>query len=341
MTTPTGSVALTGSLPVDVLMKSAPAIIATWLARATFASVARSPLPRITFMCAGPHASRNSRISSYSASQSPASACARVITTSISRAPAATDARISSTRWGRGLSPAGNPVETAATGMPEPWRAVTAAETKAWYTHTAPTLIPRSESKASSPWSCPARPRDPSAHGALARGARERASRPSAAAGVAPCSPDVRPARGAREQAGRRVERGWGVGAFQPASAAAQVAPCVRDALPLRVARRVAGPGADFPSALVAPPGRGGRLGRDAPPALLARLGPAGAGRVGAGAPRGWDGARGWGEPASRRAPRVAPGASFGRAAIAGAACRASSHRAAGRGECAAPARAP
>src|SRR5205814_749104 len=150
ITTPTGSVALTGSLPVDVLMKSAPAIIATWLARATCASVARSPLPRITFMCAGPHASRNSRISSYSASQSPASACARVITTSISRAPAATDARISSTRWGRRLSPAGNPGETAATGMPEPWRAGTAAETKAWYTHTAPTLIPRSATPSAS-----------------------------------------------------------------------------------------------------------------------------------------------------------------------------------------------
>src|SRR5205809_4120909 len=39
MTTPTGSTALMGSLPVDVLMKSAPAIIATMLARATLVSV--------------------------------------------------------------------------------------------------------------------------------------------------------------------------------------------------------------------------------------------------------------------------------------------------------------
>src|SRR5439155_6526874 len=31
-----GGVAFTDSLPVDVLMKSAPAIMATWLARATF-----------------------------------------------------------------------------------------------------------------------------------------------------------------------------------------------------------------------------------------------------------------------------------------------------------------
>src|SRR5437763_15219458 len=101
---------------------------------------------------------------------------------------------------------------------------------------------------------------------------------------------------------------------------AARVAPCVRDARPVRVARRVAGPGADSPSALVAPPGRGGRPGRDAPPAPLARPGQAGAVRVGAGAPRGWDGARTWGEPASGRAPGVAPGASGGRGASAGAA---------------------
>ena len=38
------------------------------------------------------------------------------MTMSISRAPAFTLARISSTRWSIGLSPAGNPVETAATG---------------------------------------------------------------------------------------------------------------------------------------------------------------------------------------------------------------------------------
>src|SRR5437773_8275793 len=91
MTTPTGRVAFTDSLPVDVLMKSAPAIMATWLARATFTSVARSPVPRITFMWAPPHASRKARTSSYSACHAPASAWARVITTSISCAPAATD----------------------------------------------------------------------------------------------------------------------------------------------------------------------------------------------------------------------------------------------------------
>ena len=45
ITRPTGSVALTGSLPVEVLMKSAPAIMATRLARATLRSVPRSPVP--------------------------------------------------------------------------------------------------------------------------------------------------------------------------------------------------------------------------------------------------------------------------------------------------------
>src|SRR2546422_7904165 len=66
MTTPTGRVAFTVSLPVDVLMKSAPAIMATWLARATFTSVAKSPVPRITFMWASPQASRKARTSSRS-----------------------------------------------------------------------------------------------------------------------------------------------------------------------------------------------------------------------------------------------------------------------------------
>src|SRR5216684_3278660 len=77
MTTPTGSVAFTASLPVDVLMKSAPAIMATWEARATVTSVAKSPVPRMTFIRVLPQASRNARTSSYTASQLPASACAR------------------------------------------------------------------------------------------------------------------------------------------------------------------------------------------------------------------------------------------------------------------------
>src|SRR6266566_5431965 len=58
ITTPTGSTAFTDSLPVDVLMKSAPAIIATMLARATLVSVARSPVPRMAFMCTRPPPAR-------------------------------------------------------------------------------------------------------------------------------------------------------------------------------------------------------------------------------------------------------------------------------------------
>ena len=82
-------------------------------------------------MCALPQASRKLLTSSYSASQSPARAWARVMTTSISLAPAAAEALISSMRWGRGLSPAGKPVETAATGIPESCSASTARGTNA------------------------------------------------------------------------------------------------------------------------------------------------------------------------------------------------------------------
>ena len=64
ITKPTGSVALVGSLPVDVLMKSAPAIMATKLARATLRRVSKSPAPRITFMCARPLACLKAEISS-------------------------------------------------------------------------------------------------------------------------------------------------------------------------------------------------------------------------------------------------------------------------------------
>ena len=45
-------------------MKSAPAIMATKLARATLRSVSKSPVPKITFKCAGPQASLNVAISS-------------------------------------------------------------------------------------------------------------------------------------------------------------------------------------------------------------------------------------------------------------------------------------
>jgi len=50
----------------------------------------------------------------------------------ISPAPAATDARTSAMRCGSGFSPAGNPADTAATGIPLPASSATAAGTRAW-----------------------------------------------------------------------------------------------------------------------------------------------------------------------------------------------------------------
>ena len=130
MVSVTGSVAFTVSLPVEVLIKSAPAIMATQLARATLRSVIRSPVARIAFICAGPQACLKAETSSYSACHSPLKTCARVITMSISCAPTSTERWISSTRSARGDNPAGNPAETAATGTPDPSSAFTAVSTK-------------------------------------------------------------------------------------------------------------------------------------------------------------------------------------------------------------------
>ena len=60
----TGRVAFTLSLPVDVLMKSAPAIMHTRDAFATFRRVPSSPVARIALTWASPQASRKVRISS-------------------------------------------------------------------------------------------------------------------------------------------------------------------------------------------------------------------------------------------------------------------------------------
>ena len=54
MVSPTGRVAFTRSLPVEVLMKSAPAIMQTRLARATLVRVASSPVARMVFRWALP-----------------------------------------------------------------------------------------------------------------------------------------------------------------------------------------------------------------------------------------------------------------------------------------------
>src|SRR6266702_1044799 len=88
MTTPTGRVALSGSSPVEVLMKSAPAIMQTRLAIPTLRRVASSLVARMVFMWASPQAARKARTSSYRACQLPVSTWAREMTMSISLAPA-------------------------------------------------------------------------------------------------------------------------------------------------------------------------------------------------------------------------------------------------------------
>ena len=64
MTSATGGVDAGPTLPVEVLMKSAPASIASHDARETLSSVTSSPVSRITFRCAPPQASLTAWISS-------------------------------------------------------------------------------------------------------------------------------------------------------------------------------------------------------------------------------------------------------------------------------------
>mmetsp|Transcript_43341 Transcript_43341/g.113916 ORF Transcript_43341/g.113916 Transcript_43341/m.113916 type:complete len:211 (+) Transcript_43341:845-1477(+) len=97
----------------------------------------------MAFMCASPHAMRKSHTSLYSASQFALRACVRGITMSISVAPSATHCRISASLCSCVIWPEGKPVATDATGMPVPFSASTASLTRAGYTHTAPTVIPR------------------------------------------------------------------------------------------------------------------------------------------------------------------------------------------------------
>ena len=63
----TGGVAASATLPVEVLMKSAPPAIASHDARRTLSSVASSPVSRITLRWARPQAAFTARISSSTA----------------------------------------------------------------------------------------------------------------------------------------------------------------------------------------------------------------------------------------------------------------------------------
>jgi hypothetical protein len=67
ITSVTGIVAAGVTLPVDVLMKSAPAAIARIDARRTLSYVSSSPVSRMTLRCASPAASLTSTISSNTA----------------------------------------------------------------------------------------------------------------------------------------------------------------------------------------------------------------------------------------------------------------------------------
>jgi hypothetical protein len=64
ITSVTGRVAAGATFPVEVFMKSAPAAIARTDARRTLSYVSSSPVSRITFRWASPHASLTSTISS-------------------------------------------------------------------------------------------------------------------------------------------------------------------------------------------------------------------------------------------------------------------------------------
>jgi hypothetical protein len=130
MTRATGGVEAGVTLPVEVLMKSAPAIIASQDARATLSSVASSPVSRITLRCASPHASRTAAISAYTWPYPPARNAPRSITMSISSAPALTASRTSASLTASDARPDGNAVATAATATTLPATACLATGTR-------------------------------------------------------------------------------------------------------------------------------------------------------------------------------------------------------------------
>ncbi len=101
MTSETGRVAAGWILPVEVLMKSAPAAMASTLARRTLSRVPSSPVSRITFSLVPLEASLTSTISSNTSWSRPARNAPRLITMSISSAPASTASATSPSRTAR------------------------------------------------------------------------------------------------------------------------------------------------------------------------------------------------------------------------------------------------
>jgi hypothetical protein len=110
-------------------MKSAPAAIASTLARRTLSSVPSSPVSRITLSLAGPQASLTSTTSSNTSWWRPARKAPRLITMSTSSAPASTASVTSPRRTAREAWPLGKAVATEATFTPEPPRARLAVAT--------------------------------------------------------------------------------------------------------------------------------------------------------------------------------------------------------------------
>src|SRR5215217_6530676 len=139
MTSCTGSVAAPGSFPVDVLMKSPPAAIASSDARRTLSYVPSSATSRITFRCARPHASLTRTISSKTCAYRPERNAPRSITMSISSAPSATASSTSRSLTSSGAWPDGKYVATAATLTPEAPSRSFATATRFGYTQTAAT----------------------------------------------------------------------------------------------------------------------------------------------------------------------------------------------------------
>src|SRR5215475_9226398 len=139
ITSATGGAAAGVTLPVEVLMKSAPASIASQAARRVLSRVASSPVSRITLRCVGPHASRTARTSSYTCAYRPARNAPRSMTMSTSSAPAFTASATSASFTASEARPDGNAVATEATATPLPASSLRASPTRSGYTHTAAT----------------------------------------------------------------------------------------------------------------------------------------------------------------------------------------------------------
>ena len=131
ITSVTSGVAPEVDLPVEVLMKSAPASIASIDAWRTWSSEPSSDVSRITLRCASPQASFTRTISSCTRASSPDRNASREMTMSISSAPAATVSSVSAILTASDVCPDGNPVDTDAVFTPVPRSAATAVGTSA------------------------------------------------------------------------------------------------------------------------------------------------------------------------------------------------------------------